>query len=43
MTEIRLRWFGHRQRRLIDVPVRKTVSLEVIGVRKSEYLKILFN
>nr|XP_009758201.1 PREDICTED: uncharacterized protein LOC104210926 [Nicotiana sylvestris] len=34
MREARLRWFGHVQRRSLDVPVRRCERLVVVGTRR---------
>ncbi|XP_070026013.1 uncharacterized protein [Nicotiana sylvestris] len=34
MREVRLRWFGHVQRRSIDAPVRRCERLVVMGMRR---------
>jgi len=31
MREIRLRWFGHVRRRLMDAPVRRCETIECLG------------
>ncbi|WP_284118872.1 hypothetical protein, partial [Klebsiella pneumoniae] len=34
MREVRLRWFGHIQRRSTDAPVRRCERLAVVGTRR---------
>ena len=34
MREVRLRWFGHIQRRSTDAPVRRCERLTVVGTRR---------